>query len=329
MDELISALRSSPRLTDKVNLRNLWDIIPGVCEVDGRNVILGDDAAAIETQDGYLLVAAEGVYPELLKSNPYLAGRTSVLTNVSDIYAMGGRPIAILDVLFSPNYDEVNDVLRGIKDNATRYKVPLVGGHLTRKTNFSSLSVFIIGRATRILSSFNAKTGDDLVFVCNLEGKFYSGFNFWDSSSQLSSEDALRQLEVFPRLAEEGKVDSAKDVSMAGLIGSVLMLLESSGKGAEIHIEKIPKPYDIPLREWLITFPSYGFILSIRPQYTTEVKKIFNSIKLTCGVIGKIIGGSNVLFVKNEVEKRLFWDIEVQPLIGIGKGRLKKVKNGE
>jgi AIR synthase-related protein len=329
MDELISALRSSPRLTDKVNLRNLWDIIPGVCEVDGRNVILGDDAAAIETQDGYLLVAAEGVYPELLKSNPYLAGRTSVLTNVSDIYAMGGRPIAILDVLFSPNYDEVNEVLRGIKDNASRYKVPLVGGHLTRKTNFSSLSVFIIGRATRILSSFNAKTGDDLVFVCNLEGKFYSGFNFWDSSSQLSSEDALRQLEVFPRLAEEGKVDSAKDVSMAGLIGSVLMLLESSGKGAEIHIEKIPKPYDIPLREWLITFPSYGFILSIRPQYTTEVKKIFNSIKLTCGVIGKIIGGSNVLFVKNGVEKRLFWDIEVQPLIGIGKGRLKKVKNGE
>jgi AIR synthase-related protein len=329
MDELISALRSSPRLTDKVNLRNLWDIIPGVCEVDGRNVILGDDAAAIETQDGYLLVAAEGVYPELLKSNPYLAGRTSVLTNVSDIYAMGGRPIAILDVLFSPISDEVNDVLRGIKDNASRYKVPLVGGHLTRKTNFSSLSVFIIGRATRILSSFNAKAGDDLVFVCNLEGKFYSGFNFWDSSSQLSSEDALRQLEVFPRLAEEGKVDSAKDVSMAGLIGSVLMLLESSGKGAEIHIEKIPKPYDIPLREWLITFPSYGFILSIRPQYTTEVKKIFNSIKLTCGVIGKIVGGSNVIFVKNGVEKRLFWDIEVQPLIGIGKGRLKKVKNGE
>jgi AIR synthase-related protein len=329
MDELISALRSSPRLTDKVNLRNLWDIIPGVCEVDGRNVILGDDAAAIETQDGYLLVAAEGVYPELLKSNPYLAGRTSVLTNVSDIYAMGGRPIAILDVLFSPNYDEVNEVLRGIKDNAARYNVPLVGGHLTRKTNFSSLSVFIIGRATRILSSFNAKTGDDLVFVCNLEGKFYSGFNFWDSSSQLSSEGALRQLEVFPRLAEEGKVDSAKDVSMAGLIGSVLMLLESSGKGAEIHIEKIPKPYDIPLREWLITFPSYGFILSIRPQYTTEVKKIFNSIKLTCGVIGKITGGSNVIFVKNGVEKRLFWDIEVQPLIGIGKGRLKKVKNGE
>jgi uncharacterized protein len=329
MKELMEALRSSPRLADKVILRNLWDIIPGVCEVDGRNVILGDDAAAIETQDGYLLVAAEGVYPELLKSNPYLAGRTSVLTNVSDIYAMGGRPFAILDVLFSPNLEEANDILQGIKDNASRYNVPLVGGHLTRKTGFSSLSVFIIGRATRLLSSFNAQAGDDLIFVCSLDGKFYSGFNFWDSSSQLSSEDALRQLEVFPQLAEEGKADTAKDVSMAGLIGSVLMLLECSGKGAEIQIEKIPKPYEIPLSEWLITFPSYGFILSTRPKCTTEVKKIFNSIKLTCEVIGKIIGSSNVFFVQNGVGKRLFWDIEVQPLIGIGKNRLSEVKNGE
>ena len=329
MDDLITDLRSCPRLAEKVNLRNLWDIIPGVCEVEGRNVILGDDAAAIETQDGYLLAAAEGVYPELLKSNPYLAGRTSVLTNVSDIYAMGGTPIAILDVLFSPNLEEVNDIVRGIKDNAYRYNVPLVGGHLNRKTNFSSLSVFIIGRATRLLSSFNAQAGDDLVFVCSLDGKFYSGFNFWDSSSELSSEDALRQLEVFPRLAVEGKVDTAKDISMAGLIGSVLMLLECSGKGAEIQIERIPKPYAISLGDWLTTFPSYGFILSIRPQYTTEVEKIFHSISLTCEVIGKITEGSDVLFVKNGVEKRLFWDTEAQPVIGIGKHRLNKVKNGE
>jgi AIR synthase-related protein len=329
MDDLITALRSSSRLADKVNLRNLWDIIPGVCEVDGRNVILGDDAAAIETSDGYLLAAAEGVYPELLKSNPYLAGRTSVLTNVSDIYAMGGRPIAILDVLFSPNIEEVNDVVRGIKDNAYRYNVPLVGGHLNRKSDFSSLSVFIIGRATRLLSSFNAQAGDDLVFVCSLDGKFHSGFNFWDSSSELSSEDALRQLEVLPRLAEEGKVDTAKDVSMAGLIGSVLMLLECSKKGAEIQIERIPKPDAIPLRDWLITFPSYGFILSIRPQHTAEIKKVCDSNNLTFEVIGQIIGGSSVLFVKNGAEKTLFWDTEAQPLIGIGKDRLNKVRNGE
>jgi len=329
MDELIAALRRSPRLSDKRHLRNLWDIIPGVCAVNGKDVILGDDAAAIETQDGYLLVAAEGVYPDLLKSNPYLAGRTSVLTNVSDIYAMGGRPVAILDVLFSPNCDEVSEVLRGIKDNASRYKVPLVGGHLTKQTDFSSLSVFIIGRARRLLSSFNAQTGDDLVLVCNLRGKFHSGFNFWDSSSEISGEDAIRQLDLLPHLAEDGLADASKDISMAGLIGSVLMLLECSRQGAEIYIEKIPTPGEIPLRDWFLTFPSYGFILSLRPQHTAEVKKRFSSLNLTCEVIGNVRCGSKVIFVKEGVDKKLFWDIDTKPLIGIGEKMLAKVKSDE
>src|SRR5574341_2093271 len=127
MQELISALRSSPRLTQKGKLKNLWHLVPQVSQVDGNDVILGDDAAAIKTQDGYLLLAGEGVYPPLLKSNPYLAGRTSVLTNVNDIYAMGGRPVAIVDVLFSKSETSAGEVLRGIRDNAERYGVPVVG----------------------------------------------------------------------------------------------------------------------------------------------------------------------------------------------------------
>src|SRR5579885_585743 len=89
MDELIRVLRSSPRLDQKARLKSLWQVLPQVSQVDGSDITIGDDAASIKTQDGYLLLAAEGTYPPLLKSNPYLAGRTSVLTNVNDIYAMG------------------------------------------------------------------------------------------------------------------------------------------------------------------------------------------------------------------------------------------------
>ncbi|MGH7806548.1 MAG: AIR synthase related protein, partial [Thermodesulfobacteriota bacterium] len=133
MQDLISALRSSPRLNQKRKLQALWGLLPQVCQVNSSDVILGDDAAAIKTQDGYLLLAAEGIYPLLLKSNPYLAGRTSVLTNVNDIFAMGGRPLAVLDVLFGSDVEEVKEVLRGIRDNASRYSVPVVGGHLTEE----------------------------------------------------------------------------------------------------------------------------------------------------------------------------------------------------
>src|ERR1700758_4705461 len=163
MQELISALRSSPRLNQKRRLKNLWHLLPQVSKVQGNDVIIGDDAASIKTQDGYLLLAAEGVFPPLLKSNPYLAGRTSVLTNINDIYAMGGRPLAIVDVLFTSDSREFSEVIRGIRDNAYRYKVPVVGGHLTEDADFSSLSVSILGRAKRLLSGFYADVDDDLI----------------------------------------------------------------------------------------------------------------------------------------------------------------------
>jgi len=305
-------------LNQKERLKNLWHLLPRVCKVDGSDVFLGDDAAAIKDRDSYLLLAAEGVYPPLLKSNPYLAGRTSVLTNVNDIYAMGGRPIAIIDVLFASDSEEVSQVLRGIRDNASRYRVPLVGGHLTEETTFSSLSVFILGRARKLLSGFNAEVGDDLIFISNLKGRFYSGFNFWDSSSDLSDEEAISHLELLPRIAEDGLADTAKDVSMAGLIGSTLMLLEGSGKGAEIHIGKIPTPFEVPLKEWLLAFPSFGFILSLRPHNTQGVEKRFRKLGLACERIGKVTLEHQVFFISDTGERSLFWDFNVEPLIGLG-----------
>ncbi len=317
MRELISALRSSARLEQKARLRNLWRLFPQVSQVDGNDVIVGDDAASIKTQDGYLLIAAEGVYPPLLKSNPYLAGRTSVLTNVNDVYAMGGRPLAIVDVLFASDLVESDEALRGIVDNASRYGVPLVGGHLTLESGCSSLSVFILGKATRLLSSFDACVDDDLVFVSNLKGEFYSGFNFWDSSSNLSGEEALRQLELLPHIAEDGLADAAKDISMAGLVGSTLMLLEASRRGAEIYTDKIPAPFEVSLKDWLLTFPSFGFILSLRPHNTPKVKEICRKLDLVCERIGKVTSGHRVFFISDAGDRSLFWDFSVEPLIGL------------
>jgi uncharacterized protein len=319
MQKLISALRSSPRLDQKARLKNLWRVLPQVSQVDGSNIIIGDDAASIKTQDGYLLLAAEGVYPPLLKSNPYLAGRTSVLTNVNDIYAMGGRPLAILDVLFASDSEEAKKALHGIRDNALRYKVPVVGGHSTIESGCSSLSVSILGKAKKLLSSFDAKTDDDLVYVSNLNGKFYSDVNFWDSSTNLSGEEVLIQLELLPQIAEDELADTGKDVSMAGLIGSTLMLLECSRKGAEIYIDKIPRPSEVSLKDWLITFPSFGFVLSLRPRNTPKIKEIFRKFGLICERIGKVTSDRRVFFVEDSGEKNLFWDFNTESLIGIEK----------
>ena len=328
MKNLIKTLRSSPRLSEKTNLSNIWKNFPKFPIIEGKDVSLGDDAAAIEHDGHYLLLAAEGVYQPLLQSNPHLAGRTSVLTNVNDIYSMGGRPIAVLDVLFSSSVEQVNQVLSGIYENASRYNVPVVGGHLNIESKNSALAVFIVGKAKKLLSSFNAREGDDLVLVTNKTGKFYSEYKFWDSSSELSDSEVVRQLEILPLLAEEGAADSAKDVSMAGAIGSILMLLECSEKGAEIFIDDISTPNGIELEDWLLTFPSYGFVLSLRTDKTAKVHENFNKLGLLCEKIGKVNAEQKVYFTGEEGVREIFWDLQQQSFLGFNKSDSKKVING-
>lgn len=318
MRELIESLKSSESLVQKKAIGDIWKYFPKACQISGENVLLGDDAAAIKFDDHYLLLAGEGVFQPLIESNPYLAGRTSVLTNVNDIYSMGGRPVAIVDVLFSSDSKSTEEILRGISDNAARYKVPVVGGHISQDAQCTSLSVFILGKAKNLLSSFNAKDGDDLVFISNSKGKFVSGFNFWDSSSMLGDEEVLDNLELIAEIAEEGLADTAKDVSMAGLIGSILMLLESSQRGALLNLDKIPKPCEVSLKEWLLAFPSFGFIMSLRPENTDKVKDKFQKRGLKCEKIGQVTSDMKVSFVNKAGEKELFWNLRTTPFIGVG-----------
>ncbi|MCI0453724.1 MAG: hypothetical protein L0Y68_01865, partial [Candidatus Dadabacteria bacterium] len=81
-------------------------------------------------------------------------------------------------------------------------------------------------------------------------------------------------------------------------------------------IDRIPRPFEVPLNEWLLTFPSFGFILSLRPQNTKRVQERFRKLDLVCERIGKVTSGQGVFFISDMEEKKLFWDFSVEPLIG-------------
>ena len=71
----------------------------------GDAIAVGDDSAAIPDGDGYLLFAIEGFINEFVEKEPWFAGYCGVMVNVSDIYAMGGRPLAVVDALWSRDGD--------------------------------------------------------------------------------------------------------------------------------------------------------------------------------------------------------------------------------
>jgi hypothetical protein len=284
--------------------------------IEGRTVLLGDDTAAIPVEDGFLLLAAEGVWPPLLQANPRLAGRSCMLANINDIFAMGGRPLAVVDVLLSRSTPEANEVLQGMRENSERYGVPIVGGHFTMNDQTSALAICILGRAKKLLTSYNAQVGDKLLMAGSMEGQFRPGFDFWDCSSGLGNSQLNYILELLPLIAENGLCDTAKDISMAGLLGTAVMLLETSGRGAVISFDDIPCPRSVDFPRWLRAFHSYGFILSVRPGNMTQVQAQFRARGLFCESFATVVQ-EPVITVTRGSERAVLWELST-PLTGFG-----------
>ncbi|MGI5835293.1 MAG: sll0787 family AIR synthase-like protein [Chloroflexota bacterium] len=318
LNRIIATLRASPAWQRKNEISLLADgLVQHAPIINGRPVLLGDDTAAIETEDGYLLLAAEIMFPPLVKANPYQAGLYAVLTNANDVYAMGGYPIALVDVILAEDTDGAAEVLRGLRDGCARYGFPLVGGHLTANGSFSSVGACVLGRAKRLLSSFNAKPGDVLMHVTNLRGSFHPHFPFWDCSAHLSDAELRRDFALLPAIAEAGWCDACRDVSMAGILGSALMLLEPSGVGAVIDLDAIPKPPEAADRymDWLLAFPSYGFILSVRPEQVINIQTSFAAHSIACAAIGRVTD-SRVVLLRDGRDEAVMWDLNSESFTG-------------
>lgn len=250
-------------------------------------VPVGDDCAALPDGDGYLLFAIEGFVNDFVAAEPWFAGYCGVMVNVSDIYAMGGRPIAVVDALWSRGGTAAEPVLQGLAHAARVYGVPIVGGHSNRRCEREQLSVAILGRATHLLSSFAAQPGEHLVAAIDLRGAFHEPFPYWDASSTAPAARLRADLDVLPMLAETGQCRAAKDISMAGIVGTALMFAECSGRGLTIDVAAIPRPHDVSLSRWIDIFPSYGFLLSVSDAALPGVLAAFAARDIQAASIGR------------------------------------------
>ena len=320
LDALIQTLQAAPAWQRKHEIGVLASGLSSRAPlVNGRPVPVGDDTAAIETEHGYLLLASEVIYPPLVKDNPYLAGRSAILANVNDIYAMGGYPLAVVDTILAQDTERAAEIMRGLQDGCARYGVALVGGHLTATGEINPVAVSILGQARRLLSGFNARPGDAILHVVNLQGQFHPHFPFWDCSAHLADVELRHHLAILPAIAEQGWCDAARDISMAGILGSLLMLLELSGVGARVDLAAIPQPAAAAERylDWLMGFPSYGFILAARPRYVVDIQAAFTAHDISCAIIGEVMAGSQVS-VRRGSEEALLRDLAKDPFTGFG-----------
>jgi len=251
-----------------------------------------------------------------VNSDPYFAGYCGVMVNASDVYAMGGRPIAVVDALWSDGATTAEPAMRGLADAARIYGIPIVGGHTNMRAGSGQLAVAILGRANKLLTSFDAMPGDILVAAIDLRGSFRAETPYWDASSGKRPEDLRAALDIMPMLAESGLCRAAKDISMAGLVGTALMLCEASQIGLTIYTDAIPRPAIVPIERWLTVFPSYGFLLAVAAADQPAVLRAFAALGVSAAVIGACDDTQRVMLEGPEGTE-VFWDLNEAPFMGV------------
>jgi AIR synthase-related protein len=315
----VTALRDSRGFAHKRDISDivtaLGQSLPGGGADLAQAVPVGDDCAAIpDGHGGYLLFAIEGLVEDFIERMPWFAGYSGVMVNVSDIYAMGGRPTAVVDALWSAGMHPADEMLKGMAEASTKYGVPIVGGHSNNRSVRPQLAVAILGHAKKLLTSFTARPGDLLVMAVDLRGAYQEPFPYWNASTTAPGERLRADLELLPALAEAGLCDAAKDISMAGAIGTALMLLECSRVGATIDLDAIPRPEGVPMLRWLTSFPSFGFVLSVRPEALGEVLTRFAARDIACNVVGQVDDSRTLVLRQGDARQQL-WDLNTDAFI--------------
>ena len=318
LKDIINEIKSYPGITRKRNIHLITDELQSVKNFGNVIADFGEDAAVIKSDDEYLLLAVDGMWSGLIEANPYNAGKASIMVNVNDIYAMGGRPIALINVIGVPDNSYYPELVRGIKKGCEKFRVPMVGGHLHPDTKEASLSVSILGKAKKLLLSDNARVGQDIIFAVDLAGQGYQcrPVISWDTNSGKTTDQVLERLEVLPIIAEKGLCATAKDVSNGGLLGTIALLLESSKKGAIINLNRIPKPDSFVFMDWLKAFLSYGFILTSDKANTDQIIDVFTKKRIKAAVIGEIKEKREFRLLFND-EDEVLYDLENESITGL------------
>ncbi|MEH3053882.1 MAG: AIR synthase related protein [Patulibacter minatonensis] len=208
------------------------------------------------------MACTDAILPAMVGADPEWAGWCGMLVTAHDLAAMGARPVAALDAVGARDARAAERVLRGLREGAEMFDLPIVGGH-TQLGVEAALSVTGLGRAAAPIPSGGGRVGDALTLTADVVGGWRPGYDGrqWDSSTHRTREEMRPMLGAVAAAAPH----AAKDVSMAGIVGTVGMLAEASGCGAELTVGAIPRPEQAGFADWLTCFPGFAMVTADDP----------------------------------------------------------------
>ena len=248
---------------------------------------VGDDGAPVPGSE--VIAACDAILPAMVERDPEWAGWCGVLVNVNDLAAMGARPVGLLDAVGARDASFAHRVLAGLRRAADAYGVPVLGGH-TQLEVPASLAVTALGTTPAPVPAGGGRPGHHVRLTADLGGNWRPGYTGrqWDSTSTRRRGDLQTMVAAIgPEAAH--RPAAAKDVSMAGLVGTLGMLAEASGTGAVLDVADVPRPGAATVGDWFTCFPGFALLTTDDPGAPAPAAG-----PATSAVCGELVDGAGV-----------------------------------
>jgi selenide,water dikinase len=230
----------------------LWPVLESLPPQRHPDLIVGcnqaDDSAVVRVNDDTALVLTVDFFPAIV-DDPYIFGQVAAANALSDVYAMGGKPITALNIVVFPKGDvpieALGDLLRGGADKVNEAGAVVVGGHTIKGAELMyGLSVVGLIHPDRILRKQGAENGDVLVLTKPLGTGIYSTALKNGALSSRREKLFYRGMSALNREAAEGMhgfgVSACTDITGFGLLGHALEMARASNVSLRIDARKLP-----------------------------------------------------------------------------------------
>jgi len=248
----LTSLSSCAGCAAKLSQQALVQVLRQLPVIKDRNLLVGsgtgDDAGVYRIDRDRALVQTTDFFTPIV-DDPFDYGQIAAANALSDVYAMGGRPLTALNLVGIPAdvlpLSVVNRILRGGATKIAEARCVLIGGHTIRSPEpIYGLAVTGLVSPRRLLTNANARAGDALVLTKPLgTGVITTGIKR-GLTKRLLERKAIATMAHLnaagAELAESGLVKAAVDVTGFGLLGHLGAMCRASGVGAEIAADVAP-----------------------------------------------------------------------------------------
>ncbi len=253
----LTQLVDSPGCASKIDQTSLLRVLEGLPTLDDPRVLVGmpagDDAGVFRFNGEEALVQTVDVFAPSV-DDPYTFGQIAAANSLSDVYAMGGRPLVALSIVAFPIReapDEVmHEILRGGIEKMSEAGVPVVGGHSINDPQIKAgFAVTGLVRPEAMVTNAAARPGDRLILTKPLGVGITAFAAQIGRATDAAVEEAARWMATLNRRGAELMVEfgatAATDVTGFGLMGHLGAMARASGVDVELILDDLPLLPDV------------------------------------------------------------------------------------